>query len=205
MTQPDTFDIHDLSEHSAIRVRTIRYYVAQGLLPPPEGRGPSALYHLSHLNRLLLIRRLQEAHLPLAAIRSHLEELDDEAVQTALAQEIELAAAPDQVLREEAPETMRCRETAPPMDPEAIPLRAESAKDYAQRLLGGEQSPAAAVVQRALSRPRSETRSGKPTRSTWERLSLSEDIELHIRRPLTRSEQRRLDQLLDHAADIFNP
>ena len=44
------------------------------------GRGSAAVYGPGHRDRL---RRLQEAHLPLAAIRTHLEALDDAGVAAA--------------------------------------------------------------------------------------------------------------------------
>jgi len=40
-------------------------------------------------------------------------------------------------------------------------------------------------------------------KSTWERLRLSRDVELHIRRPLTRERNKLVDRLLDAAKNIF--
>ncbi len=48
-------DINTLSRETGISVRTIRYYLAQDLLPPPAGRGPAATYgsgHRAAANRL---------------------------------------------------------------------------------------------------------------------------------------------------------
>jgi hypothetical protein len=41
-------------------------------------------------------------------------------------------------------------------------------------------------------------------RSTWERIALHPDIELHVRRPLARADQRRLDTLLEQAQRLFS-
>ena len=38
-------DINTLSRETGISVRTIRYYLAQDLLPPPAGRGPATGKH----------------------------------------------------------------------------------------------------------------------------------------------------------------
>jgi hypothetical protein len=35
-----------------------------------------------------------------------------------------------------------------------------------------------------------------PMRSTWERITIAPDIELHVRRPLSRAQNRWLDRLL---------
>ena len=41
-------------------------------------------------------------------------------------------------------------------------------------------------------------------RSQWERLSLGENIELHIRRPLSRPEQRRVERLITIARQVLD-
>ena len=46
--------------------RTVRYYSAEGLLAPPEGKqGLNAVYGYQHLLQLLVIKRLQAEHLPM--------------------------------------------------------------------------------------------------------------------------------------------
>ena len=47
----------------------------------------------------------------------------------------------------------------------------------------------------------------KPTlaRAAWERIPLSDAIEVHARRPMTREENRLLDDLLKEAERIFGP
>ena len=42
-----------------------------------------------------------------------------------------------------------------------------------------------------------------PAKFTWERITLSSDFEIHVRRPLSRADNRRLDQLLEAARTIF--
>src|SRR3712207_5471928 len=84
-TDPDSFDLGELSAAAGVTPRTVRYYVQQGLLPSPGMRGPGTRYERAHLDRLQLIRRLQRQHLPLAEIRRRLEALDDDGVREALA------------------------------------------------------------------------------------------------------------------------
>ncbi|MDM7994968.1 MAG: hypothetical protein QUT30_04685, partial [Acidobacteriota bacterium] len=40
-------------------------------------------------------------------------------------------------------------------------------------------------------------------RSQWERLVLTADVELHIRRPLSRSQNRKIEALIQHAREIL--
>ena len=43
----------------------------------------------------------------------------------------------------------------------------------------------------------------EPSRSQWERIVLTPEIELHIRRPLSRNQNRRVDRLVETARLIF--
>lgn len=65
-------DIEQLATLSATPRRTIRFYVQEGLLPPPDGERRGAKYSDTHLERLLAIRRLQQDGLSLEAIRRRL-------------------------------------------------------------------------------------------------------------------------------------
>jgi hypothetical protein len=42
-----------------------------------------------------------------------------------------------------------------------------------------------------------------PHRSQWERIALSPDIELHVRRPLSRFANRQVDRLIAAARDLI--
>src|SRR3954465_8235299 len=69
MDTGDPLDLTGLADRAGVSIRTVRYYIQQGLLPKPDARGPGAHYTEEHLDRLLLIKRLQKEHLPLAEIR----------------------------------------------------------------------------------------------------------------------------------------
>jgi DNA-binding transcriptional MerR regulator len=63
--------IDDLAQRAGVPTRTIRYYTQQGLLPSPTLRGRVGYYDEQHLDRLRLIKELQEKrYLPLSVIRS---------------------------------------------------------------------------------------------------------------------------------------
>ena len=174
----DPLDINTLSRETGVPVRTIRYYLAEKLLPASAGRGPAASYGAGHRDRLRLIRRLQEAHQPLATIRAQLEALDDAGVAAAL------------------------------VEPGAVPDAPATAYDYVRQVLGkparhGE-PPAGAARPEPAAAPAPPPMARPPHRSTWERITLHPDIELHVRRPLTRADQRRLDALLEQAQRLFS-
>lgn len=77
--------VAELARAAGVSVRTIRYYIAEGLLPPPRGAGPRSSYDEGHLDRLRLIARLKADYLPLREIRRRLAGLDDRAVARLLA------------------------------------------------------------------------------------------------------------------------
>ena len=169
------YDLNELSDRAGVTPRTVRYYIQQGLLPAPDAQGPSTRYRQGHLDRLLLIRQLQKEHQPLAEIRAQLEALGDEDVR-------------------------RLISTARPSK------RPASAVDYVRSVLGGSAPSARFNMSRAepaASVAEPMTRQSTPVKSQWERISLAPDVELHVRRPLTRDANRRVEKLLDLARQIL--
>jgi DNA-binding transcriptional MerR regulator len=77
--------IQELANQAGVTTRTIRYYVDQGLLPPPD-RGRPAEYTEEHVRRLDLIRRLKEQYLPLEEIRDTMQRLTLAQVEELVAQ-----------------------------------------------------------------------------------------------------------------------
>ena len=170
--------LNDLAQRTGVSPRTIRYYIQQGLMPSPGGMGPRAAYEEESLLNLRLIRHWQDHFLPLAEIRARLEAL------SIVEKERVLAGVGDS----EAPSPKMAEVTS------AAEV-GESAGDYAAQAL-------AAATPRE--RPRTSTTVGPaPGRSIYERLVLSPDVELHIRRPLTRTANRQVDALVAEARRLF--
>jgi DNA-binding transcriptional MerR regulator len=93
MTEAQRLTIGDLAEAAGVTPRTIRYYTAEGLLPPPDTRGRYAVYGEEHLLRLRLIARLKDAYLPLGEIKARMTHLNGVQIAQLLA-EYEQAPAP---------------------------------------------------------------------------------------------------------------
>src|SRR6185503_5191336 len=79
--------IEELADRAGVSVRTVRYYISQGLLAGPGSRGRAAAYGAEHLARLRLIRRLAEQHVPLGEQRRRLEGLSLADVRSLLGDE----------------------------------------------------------------------------------------------------------------------
>jgi DNA-binding transcriptional MerR regulator len=198
------YSIADLARLTGVSVRTIRYYLAQGLLPASGEAGPGAHYGQGHLDRLRLTKRLQAQHLPLAEIRRQLEALSDQQVAELVSSTVEppksaTGSALDYV-----------RSVLGSAGPQPMPLRLPPAP--AQRMLFAQAAPAAsapvasagsASAASAPSEPAVEAQPSAPERSQWERLSLAPDIELHVRRPLSRADQKRVERLITIARQVL--
>lgn len=70
------YTARELGALCGVSERTVRYYVGEGLLPPPASRGRGANFGSEHLTRLSLIRAMQQAGNDLESIRDYLRELE---------------------------------------------------------------------------------------------------------------------------------
>lgn len=174
---PTDYTLSDLVKLTAVTERTVRYYIAQGLLAAPIGKGPAARYTDAHLDRLRLIKKMQLAHLPLAEIRRQLDEMVGEDIPT-------LAMS----------------------EPEQL-TSSQSALDYIDSVLSRPPIPAhpaastpvpSLPAMRAAAPPDVE-----PSRAQWERIVLDPDVEIHIRRPLTRHKNRSIERLITIARQLL--
>ena len=212
--------LQELAAVADVTPRTIRYYIAQGLLAAPDGVGPAARYGDRHLARLRLIRQLQREHLPLAEIRARLAGLDDEAITELLAHPS--ATAPGSAI--DYVRDLLTRSGSPSREPFDLP-RPASMLEAPMQAAPTSAAPQAAAAPAAFMRPQAErsTRRGGsrdaadalaalsrpnhpapgPDRSQWDRIALTPDVELHVRRPLGRLQNRRVDRLIVIARELL--
>ena len=66
------YKVSELADKAGVTKRTIHYYISKGLLLPPEGSGVNSLYTDEHLERILLIKKLQAEYMPLNKIREYI-------------------------------------------------------------------------------------------------------------------------------------
>jgi DNA-binding transcriptional MerR regulator len=205
----DPYSIADLARLSGVTPRTVRYYVSQGLLPSPEHAGPSTRYGEGHLARLRLIRRLQQEHLPLAEIRGRLALLNDDEVERLSAARAEGPVEPTPARALSFVQELMAQSGVQPRVAMAhdVPLARASAV-YEPRIPDGYPQPSlpssAPAAPSLPAMPPREPRSPGVDRSTWERHALSPDVELHVRRPLDRRSNKRVEQLIRIARELFD-
>ncbi len=212
----DPYSIADLARLADVTPRTIRYYVSQGLLPSPEVAGPATRYGEGHLLRLRLIRRLQRDHLPLSEIRARLERMGDEEVRATL--DADSLATPEpptgtdatlayvRGLMQRAGVAPRFYDRpAPALARRMIRAPEPAAPAPAAPELRDGPPPSSPVVPAIVPTPAAgpDTRPLLADRSTWERLSITPDVELHVRRPLDRRGNKRVERLIRIARELF--
>ncbi|WP_442764081.1 helix-turn-helix domain-containing protein [Malikia spinosa] len=66
---PESFSVNELSLLAELPLRTVRYYITQGLVDRPHGEKRGAWYDRHHLDQLLQIRKWSAAGLSLERIR----------------------------------------------------------------------------------------------------------------------------------------
>jgi DNA-binding transcriptional MerR regulator len=187
MTQEE-YLIGELAEKAHVTVRTIRYYLDEGLLPAPAYRSKYALFSQEHLERLELIRRLKELHLPLEEIKQILAAADDQEIDRLLnaqARPSQPAAAP-----------MMVREQAP----------GKAALEYIDRLRAGR----SAVQKRedeVLYPPKVEPPEPRKTPEAkgefWERIRLAEGVELNVRVTEDPDLRAKIEELVRVSKGLF--
>ncbi len=204
MPDDPRYSLTELADLAGVTPRTVRYYITSGLLPSSGRSGPGAKFGDEDLARLRLIRRLQREHLPLAEIRQRLAGLDDEDVRS-------LASEADPGPMDSALDYLRkVLEPAPPAAPRVHRDRAAApvlARRIAEIPAEGWR-PAAMPGLAAAGPPTTPTEVVRPPgnagdRSQWERIALAPDIELHVRRPLSRIQNKRVDRLLTIARELL--
>jgi DNA-binding transcriptional MerR regulator len=210
----------ELTAAADVSVRTVRYYIAEGLLPPPEGSGPGSAYTQGHLDRLRLIQRLKEAYLPLKEMRRRLSGLSDDEVRSLLAAndyravpgtsptseppfDESLAGARHYLALLESREQYRTEPMALQFAAAAAPLEAaldgsdfmpEPARSRGPRAAG----PAASMS------PRRDESVASPSTALWRRIPLGDEAELVISDRVYDRHRDRIDWLVRWARKVFS-
>ena len=210
----------ELTDAARVSVRTVRYYIAEGLLPPPEGTGPGSAYTQGHLDRLRLIQRLKEAYLPLKEIRRRLSGLGDEDVRSVLADEDQRAssipfsgsAMPYDESMSGAREYLALLEPREQYRTEPMELQFSSASGpmaAAQPESGlspepmRNRTPRAAAVAPARNRATQAESSSSQTPGLWHRIPLGDEAELVISDRVYARHRDRIDWLVRWARKVF--
>jgi DNA-binding transcriptional MerR regulator len=178
-----TYTLDELSSASGVPARKIRFYIQNGLVPRPLGTGRKSRYAEAHLATLQVVVALRNERLPLDVIREYLSGYDPANLHASgMSEEAEADAAPDVSAftnKEGAASSGAFRGLkGPPLASAVLAFVAEkraavsSAVHKAAHRGGRDHDVAVADDGRRT-----------PTAadlSTWRRLSVSPDVELHV-------------------------
>jgi DNA-binding transcriptional MerR regulator len=184
------YTLDELSSLANVSPRTVRYYIAEDILPPPTIGGRNAAYSQEHLDRLNAISALKAMFLPLREIRHRLntltpEQMRDPAYLASLSQ----AVAADRAMhRHMHAERRSMRSNA-----------AESAAEYIDHIDRRQDRRGERRSERGRprdTRPMPQASMAEPPSQTWERFPLGDDAELIVRSSKVQSMGPRLHRTL---------
>ncbi len=167
------YSLKELSELAGVTPRTVRYYIVEGLLPPPLTTGRNASYGQEHLDRLHAIVTLKEMYLPLREIRDRLDTL----TPAQMRDPIYLASLSHAVGVSHAGRSARSRDERPSHNRREEQRPTRSMPELDPELL--------------------------PSGQTWERIPLGDDAELLIRSPIAVQLGIRLYSTLHHLREMI--
>ncbi len=199
----DNLTLEDLGTMSGLTLRTLRYYIQEGILQGPDTHGKFSRYSQQHLDRLELIQRLKNLRLPLQEIRHLLDNMTPEELsQVRQYQDVLKYTLENPIIDHSAPESRK---------------EGASALEYIQNLERGRESVRS--ISKPMPAPRPLPQAPSPalfqdtdtlknqttpgTQETWSRTILHEGIELNIRHPNNADAQKKIEQLIDFAQNLF--
>lgn len=194
--------LEDLATRSNLTLRTLRFYIQEGILPGPDTHGKNARYSHEHLDRLELIQRLKDLRLPLQEIKQILDNSTPEEISKVRQYQDLLQ------LTTRRPRSNRSNKVAAAGTP-------SDALDYIRSLELGRQNVRVLMeskVEFANSMPSPKELSDQkylladqtsPGEETWTRIALADGIELNIRTPIGKAERQKITKLIALARSLF--
>ena len=200
----DELTLEELVSQSGLPVRTVRFYMQEGLLPGPESRGKNARYTRGHLERLELIQRFKDLYLPLQQIRNLINNMSPEEISSLLQGQDRLRKSLSNFTSEKR-------------NPPRSPVDGQSALDYIRSLENQQakireisddyQSVSPKLSPSAPTKPELRqdrySPAHRPAPQTWQRVSIRDGIELNVRYPINPGDEKKIDQLLVFVHQLF--
>lgn len=192
----EEYSVDDLVQLSGFSLRTVRFYIQEGLLPGPDTMGKYAHYSQEHLDRLEMIKWLKNMRLPLQEIRQLLESMTQEEIRQKLESAIPGAGEGLSPRRDSRDFNAR-KEVSDKGLPKPASRSGNSALDYIKELerawgtlSDGDDSrtwslnPALGSNQDRRIEDAEERKNRKHPEAehkTWRRIEIADGVELHLR------------------------
>lgn len=168
--------------------RTVRYYLAEGLLPQPiEKRGLTSIFGYEHLLTLLAIKKLQSEGLPINVIKTLIAGKPTAELETILGDQIGSTMTPNHdIFTNVAEETAVRAESLDDVMFSALDLgiaepKKNAAKKYLESLLLGHHRQQEVKPPKAALAPSPMVAERPQVPVTWQRHEIEPGLEVHIR------------------------
>ena len=203
----------ELADASGLQPRTIRSWVAQGLIPGPLSRGPAARYPADQLERILAIRTMKDRlGMSLTDIRHELLIASAEQIQAWAEKTAEIAPESPQSAAMSEPadptaaldyfQSLRSPGPAARFGPSSSVRESESSPPYITspkpRSSGFEALERRLMDTGARTPPAAKSRSEQ-----WLTISITPDVDLSVRGQLDPEQRARLERCADLMRDIL--
>lgn len=200
----DEFTLEDLVSISGLSLRTVRYYIQEGLLPGPDSRGKNARYTEEHLKRLEWIQRLKEHHRPLGEIRILLNNMTPVEIKALLEGQDKMQeylsdfkgkeedAFSGSTVGQSALDYIRGVEGKGPKIQEIVDPK---------RYLKDNQSDPASISPGLQENRASSSFAHLP--ESWQRIIIRDGIELNLRIPISSEDEARIKELITLSRQLF--
>ena len=176
------YSIKELEEKTGIKVRSIRFYIQEGLVPPPNGTGGGAWYDDTHLLHLQAVKVLHESQLKLSGIKEALAAMTADEVRALVADaESGKRSWDSQSLQNWV--TPAASQKPAPRDFSFAAIGTPQASQH-------ESSPTTSLLGRL-------TRQAPRTQETWLRLSPLDGVEVQVREDVDPKIKALVMQLLE--------
>jgi DNA-binding transcriptional MerR regulator len=196
--------LEDIAKKSGLPLRTLRFYIQEGLLQGPDTHGKFSRYSQQHLDRLELIQRLKNLRLPIKEIRNLLNAMT--------ADEISKIREYQDILNPNLNLDTSERTEA------TISDAGSSALEYIRNLendqknlqtVTGYHAKTPPVSKQPVNFPKSKTVYKNQTYATndqeiWRRIVIDEGVELNIREPEGSDEELKVKKLIEFTRMLFS-
>lgn len=176
------YSIKELEELTGFMVRTIRFYIKEGLVPRPDGTGGGASYNDKHILCLQAIKLLDDSQIKLSGIKKVLSGMTEEQMRSFVA---------DAETGKRAWDTASLEKWVQPGN---VTSSATVSRNFSFSAIGnsepaqGPKSSSASILGRL-------SRSTEPPQETWMRLRPIEGVEVSIRNDVDQKTKELVMQL----------
>lgn len=195
--------IEDLAKLSNLSLRTLRYYIQEGLLPGPNTAGKYASYSQEHLDYLSMIQRLKRLHLPLKEIRHLLSNMTPEDMSRILNYQDQIHLS----VQDAVDSYNILSENEEPSSALDYIRNLEQRQTRLRSVTGSPSIPAAPQMSqpaREDDRVKQHAKLNLTERESWTRIIINEGIELNIKEKEALKYRREIGELINFAKKIFS-